>query len=205
MSAIDLMDAAQAPLLVRTFYEDGDPGPMVAALAHVPELCELALPFIGAALGPSAVPFRLKEVAVLRTSARMQCRYCTDAHSVVAVDSGLTLDEVRALRGELDVDEVFSDEAELAMLDWIDALAGTPGPLDPALCRALRTRFADHTIVELTVTVATTILLNRLATGLELPTSHETAVRLVELGLGAAPPAFPDGAGVPVTIGRVLR
>ena len=30
----------------------------------------------------------------------MECRYCVDTHTAVALDSGLSREEVRALRGE---------------------------------------------------------------------------------------------------------
>ena len=97
---VPLIGAVDAPLLVRDLYRSGDPGPIVGALAHVPELCEVALPFVGSALGPSGVSFRDKEIAILRTSANLACRYCVNAHTVVAVESGLSIDEVRALRGD---------------------------------------------------------------------------------------------------------
>ena len=48
-----LLDAERAPLLVRHLWADGDPGPIVAALAQVPELVEPTLAFVGASLGPS--------------------------------------------------------------------------------------------------------------------------------------------------------
>ena len=73
---VPLIGAADAPLLVRDLYATGDPGPIVAALAHVPELCEVALPFVGAALGASAVSLRDKEIAILRTSANLACAFC---------------------------------------------------------------------------------------------------------------------------------
>jgi 3'(2'), 5'-bisphosphate nucleotidase len=66
MSLVRLIDQPSAPLLLRDLYAGGDPGPIVGALAQVPELCEVALPFVGASLGPSSVSFRHKEIAVLR-------------------------------------------------------------------------------------------------------------------------------------------
>ena len=55
---IPLLGADQAPLLARPFYAGGDPGPIVAAMAHVPELLEVAMPFLGTALGPSGIDWR---------------------------------------------------------------------------------------------------------------------------------------------------
>jgi hypothetical protein len=39
---VRLIEADQAPLLARRHYAGGDPGPLVGALAHVPELLEIA-------------------------------------------------------------------------------------------------------------------------------------------------------------------
>jgi alkylhydroperoxidase family enzyme len=54
-------------------------------------------------------------------------------HTVVALDCGVTSDEVRALRGESPVDDAFADARERTMLAWIDAVALGPGPVDAAV------------------------------------------------------------------------
>lgn len=74
MSRVELLDAATAPRTTRQLYADGDPGPLVAALAQVPELLAAVLPFLSQALGASAVDVRRKEIVILRTSAVMECR-----------------------------------------------------------------------------------------------------------------------------------
>lgn len=181
MATIELLTAAQAPLLARPYYADGDPGPIVAALAQVPELLEVGMPFISAALGPSAITFRHKEIVIVRTSALQGCSYCVATHTPVALDAGLTHDEIRALRGEADL-VIFTDPRERALLRWVDAVAGASGPVPDDVRRELRTHWADHEIVDLTVCSGATMMLNRLATGLELPVSGGTAQRLVEEG-----------------------
>jgi AhpD family alkylhydroperoxidase len=188
--AVDLIGAAQAPLLLRPLYAGGDPGPIVAALAQVPELCQAALPFIDAALGPSWVPARLKEIAILRTSALLGCRYCVDAHTVVANDTGFDRQQLEGLRCERPAEPTLSDPVELAVLRWVDQLAAGTGPIDDAAAAELGEHLPDHAIVELTTTVGATMFLNRFATALRLPTSPETFQRLSDLGLsGWAPPA----------------
>jgi len=181
-SLVGLVTAAQAPLLARPFFADGDPGPIVAALAHVPELLKATAPFLSAVLGPSAVAARTKEIVVLRTSARASCRYCVAAHSVVARDAGLSVGEVRALRGELDADAVFAGPADRAVIGWCDALVGT-GPVDAGVKAALQACFDEHEVVELTLLATTTLLLNRFCTALELPTSPGVLARLDAEGL----------------------
>jgi AhpD family alkylhydroperoxidase len=177
---VGLVGPEQAPLLARRFYGDGPPSPLTASLAQVPELLEVALPFVGAALGPGVLDARAKEIAVLRTSARLGCRFCVETHTVVALDSGLGREEVRALRGERDVEAVFADERERVMLAWIDAVADGRGPLDPELQRRAAATFSEHELVELTLAVGATLMLNRYCTALDLPVSAATAARLAE-------------------------
>ncbi len=176
MTRVDLLNAAAAPLTARRFYAGGDPGPIVAALAQVPELLEVTLPFLSAALGASAVGARAKEIVILRTSALLGCRYCVDAHTVVALDTPLTRKEVQRLRGEDGSD--WPDPVEAALVDWVDAVAGHSGPVGDEPARALREHFADHAIVELTLLIGATMMLNRFCTALALPTSAAVADRL---------------------------
>ncbi len=77
-SLIELLDREQAPLLARRFYGGGVVSPVTGSLAQVPELLEVALPFIGIALGPVSLDARAKELGVLRTSALLECRYCDE-------------------------------------------------------------------------------------------------------------------------------
>ncbi len=182
MPLVELIDPQTAPLLLRDLFAGGDPGPIVGALAQVPELCQATLPFVGAALGPSHVPLRWKEIAILRTSALLGCRYCVDAHTVVALDAGLDHDEVATLRCELPDTSRFTDPTEAALVAWIDAVATGRGPVPEAIGTEVRRHVDDHTIVELTVTVGATMFLNRFATALELPTSPETLARLASEG-----------------------
>lgn len=189
MALVPLVEQGAAPLLVRHLYEGGDPGPIVGALAQVPELCETAMPFIGSALGPSSVSLRHKEIAILRTSANLRCRYCIDSHTVAAADSGLDHHEVAALRLEEDAYDVFTDDVELALLRWVDALSTGRGPVAPEVSLDARRMLGEHRLVDITVTVGATMLLNRMATGLQLPTSDGTIARLAELGYASRPTA----------------
>ena len=179
---VDLVAREQAPPLARRFYGEGPPSPITASLAQVPELLEVALPFVGAALGPGSLGERGKEIAVLRTSALLECRYCVQTHTAVALDAGLTSDAVRALRGEHDLEAAFPDPRERLMIEWIDVVAlgrGEPGgELQERASRA----FEDHTLVELTLAVGATLMLNRYCTALGLPTSAGTLARLAEEG-----------------------
>jgi len=191
MTLVTAMTSDTAPLLLRDHFANGDPGPLVGVLAQVPELCDVTLPFIGAALGASAVTGRRKEIAIVRTSANLACRFCTDTHTVVGADHGLTGQELRALRGEVDIDAAFTSRAERALIDWVDALSLGVGPVNPLVAVTAKGLLGDHQLVEITVTVGATMMLNRLATGLDLPVSAATLAGLDDLGLGALPPQAP--------------
>jgi len=180
---VRLLDAASAPLPTRPYFADGDPGPIAASLAHVPDLLPAALTFIGAALGGSWVATRTKEIVILRVSALAGCRYCTSTHTVVALDSGLTLDQVCSLRGELPLPPAFDDAADLAVISWSDAVhAGSELELEAAR-ELLAAHFEDGAVVELTVCATATLMLNRYATSLALPTAPQTLSRLAREGL----------------------
>jgi AhpD family alkylhydroperoxidase len=182
VTGVRLIQAEQAPLLARPFYANGDPGPIVAALAHVPELLEVTVPFLDAALGPSAVNARTKELVILRTSAVMGCRYCTQTHTVVARNTGLSVQEVAALRGERPLEAAFTDPGELVLLRWVDVVATGPGPVPEAARREAGAHLGDADLVELTLLVGATLLLNRFCTALELPTSPKVLRRLANEG-----------------------
>jgi AhpD family alkylhydroperoxidase len=182
VTGVQLIQAEQAPLLARPYYANGNPGPIVAALAHVPELLEVTMPFLDAALGPSAVDVRTKELVILRTSAVMGCRYCTQTHTVVARNSGLSVEEVAALRGHRPLEAAFTDPRELALLRWVEVVAGGRGPVPEATRTALQRHFGDPEVVELTLLVGATLLLNRFCTALELPTSPKVLRRLAAEG-----------------------
>ncbi len=183
---VALVQAEQAPLLVRHLFDDGDPGFIVQALAAVPELAEVAVPFIGVALGPGSVPPTVKEIAILRTSAVLECRYCINAHTVVATEMGLGSELVRALRDTPPgTTPPGIDDDTASLIAWIDAVAGGRGPIADDLHGAIADRLAEHEIVELVVTVGTTVLLNRLCTSLSLPSSPATLARLAAEGFPA--------------------
>lgn len=181
-SRVQLMTQPTAPLLARPHFADGQPDPITAALAQVPELLDATLPFLGAILGPSFVPLRAKEIVILRTSAVLECEYCIGAHTVVARDAGLTDNEVRGLRGDVAWRDTFGGPAERALLEWIDAVALGRGAVGSQYINALHAQWNDAEIVELTLLIGATMMLNRFCTALELPLGAATAARLSERG-----------------------
>lgn len=182
MATVELLSFEDAPVTARKFYKDGSAGPITASLAHAPEILEVTLPFIGRVLGASSIDVRTKEIVILRTSAQLACTYCTQTHTVVALSTGLSRREVRALRGELDVREAFERGRDRALVAFTDAVAGS-GPVPAATREALAEHCEDAEIMELTLLVGATMMLNRYCTALELPTAPAHLQRLAEEGL----------------------
>lgn len=183
MTSVARIEVGQIPLLARPYFDGGDPGPIVGALAQVPELLVAALPFIGAALGPSGLDWRTKEIVIVRTSALAGCRFCVQSHAVVALEAGLSRDQVAALQDPravvAEVVAGFDSPRDRALLDWVEVVAGSGAVDDAARARVLA-EWADHEVVELTAVVGTTLLLNRFATALALPSSPDVIARLSE-------------------------
>jgi AhpD family alkylhydroperoxidase len=183
MARVELLDADTAPLTTQQYFAGGDPGPIVAALATVPEMLGPTLGFVGAALGAGSIGVRAKEFAILRTSALQGCNYCIHAHTTAALDVGLTPSEVHGLRGETSIDEAFPSVRERALIAWIDALAGATGAIGDDVWTTAREHWEEHDLVEISVTVGATMFLNRFATGLQLPTAPHVLDRLAEEGM----------------------
>jgi len=175
MSRVELLGADQVPLLARPYYpEDGSASPIVRALAQVPELLEVAMPFVARVFGPTSLDLRTKEIVVLRVSARNGCRYCIDTHTVAAWDAGLSEAETAALRS---AGTGFSP-AEASLVGFCDAFCDAPAPVPPDVAHGLQAHFPDHAVVELSLLAGATVMLNRFCTALELPTTPATRARL---------------------------
>jgi AhpD family alkylhydroperoxidase len=184
MPRVTLLTESTAPAGVRQFWAKGNPGPIPASLAGVPDVMLATLPFLGRVLGPSTIDARTKEIVILRASALQKCRYCTQTHSAVALDCGLSKDEVQALRGDGDVRKVFKSAAELALIAWTEAVAAGSKPVEEALLVGLRKHFGEAETIELTLLVGATVMLNRYATAFDLPVSEAHLLRLSGAGLG---------------------
>ena len=180
MSFVRSLSAQDAPVTVKSFYENGDPGPLTGTMAHVPEMLLTAMPFIDGMFGPSGLDFRTKEIVVLRTSAIHRCRYCVETHTAVAMGADLTREQLQSLRLESERDGAFSEPKDVVLLRWVDAVANSGEVISDELRAEMTEHFEDYEVVEITMLVGATMMLNRYATALQLPTSAATIARLQE-------------------------
>jgi AhpD family alkylhydroperoxidase len=175
---VTLVPREQAPLLARPYYGDGGTSPITRSLAHVPELLEVTAPFVGRTLSPGVLDARATEIAIVRTSALLGCRYCVQTHSVAALDAGLTRAEVRALRGEGPLADAFDRPGELALIGYVDGVASGRGPVAAEVRAPVEDHLGEPGLVALTLLVGATMMLNRYCSALELPTGAHTLERL---------------------------
>ena len=180
---INLLTKKDAPLLARKHFENGMPGPITRSLAHVPEMLNVTLPFIGTVLGTSGIDIRVKEIVILRTSYLFRCNYCVNTHTFVASRAGLSNEEIFALRGQIPVPEAFTEKHDVLLIQWTDAMADSSKALSTKLKNDIKQYFSEGDIVELTLLASTTIMLNRYATIMELPVSEKHLSYLQEKGL----------------------
>ena len=131
----------------------------------------IAVPFIGQVLGASSISFRIKEIVILRASYLLDCKYCVNTHTVVALKAGLTDDEVQALRSDAPV-SAFSDAKEQALIQWTDVVAVGPQPILESHRSQVLAHFSEPEVVELTLLIGATVMLNRYASALNLPVSN---------------------------------
>jgi AhpD family alkylhydroperoxidase len=180
VTRVDLIPVDQAPLLARPWYrEDGSASPITRALAQVPELLDVTMPFIGTLYEAGAVDLRAKELVILRVSAVNRCRYCVATHTVAAWDAGLTEPQTAALRGSA---EGLGDR-DTALVAWCDAISRSGQPVCDEVAARLREHFAEHELVELTLVATATLMLNRFCTALELAPTEATVERLAAAGI----------------------
>lgn len=185
MSRVELVTADRAPLLAARYFAGGDPGPITSSLALVPEMLDVALPFLSRILAPSSIDLRTKELVIVRTSALQHCEDCTLTHAAVALEAGISASEVVALcDGTRPTPS--AGEREAAILGWTDAVATGPGRVSEQTALRVRAVAADHEVVELTLLIGATLLLNRYCTALALPVGEGSLSTLVAAGLDPA-------------------
>ena len=182
MSTVTLLSKSQAPITTRSFYAEETASPIISSIAHVPELLLKGMPFIGQALGPSSISFRNKEIMVLRASAKLSCSYCTNTHTIVSIQAGLTHDEILALRGEKNTEDVFTDTKEKLLIAWTDAMSNGSNTVSDTLKEDMKQHYSEAEIVEFSLCIGATIMLNRYATALSLPVDPQHILMLNEHG-----------------------
>jgi uncharacterized peroxidase-related enzyme len=166
MARISLIEPEKASPEVKEVYDSklkGKPGSIQKALAHRPAMLSNFLGFY-ASVGRS-LDRKLYEAIYLRTSLINGCRYCTQHHIVGSKRAGLTLEQMRALKGG---DYSSFGAAEQVALRYAEKLTRTPDGASDADFTELKKHFSDEQIVDLHMLIGLPNLTNRVTGPLAL-------------------------------------
>jgi AhpD family alkylhydroperoxidase len=98
------------------------------------------------------VPARLRDLAALKAATVVECEFCMDIGSEYARRSGLTDAQLLALN-DAESSGLF-DAEELLIIDFARGMSVTPAAVSDEAVAALRDRYGDRGVLELTHLVA---------------------------------------------------
>jgi alkylhydroperoxidase family enzyme len=112
--------------------------------------------------GPdSALDLRIKELAILRTSTRNRCFFCTQHNIRLGRLVDVSDEQIVAVSGEEPEESGLFDEKEQAAIAWADRVTRNEAHADPAAYARLQECYSDQEIVELTLAACLFNFLNR--------------------------------------------
>jgi 4-carboxymuconolactone decarboxylase len=124
----------------------------VAVYAQNPRLMNWFAAFNRAVEKQDRVPARLRDLAALKAATVVECEFCMDIGSEYARRSGLTDPQLLALH-DAEASGLF-DADELLIINYARAMSVTPPAVDDQLVAALRERYGDRGVLELTHLIA---------------------------------------------------
>ncbi len=98
------------------------------------------------------VDARLKDLAALKVASVIGCAWCLDLGSALARGGGASERQILELSHHRESDAF--DEVQRLVLDYAEAMTRTPPEVDDDLFAALRERFDERQMVELTALIA---------------------------------------------------
>ncbi len=170
MARISLVDPISAPPAAREIYDRIQANGarvvnMYRVLGHSPAVMQNVLRLGNSLLGKTTLPARLRELAILRVAAIHGCDYEWNHHYVLAVECGLTPEQIQAVRaGE---NPRYLGDQEITVLRFVDELSRNVRVSDETFTR-LKQHFDERTTLELTVAIGFYGMLARLLVGLEV-------------------------------------
>jgi alkylhydroperoxidase family enzyme len=123
-----------------------------AIYAQNPRLLRWFALYDGAVTKAKHVPDKLHKLAELKAATVVECEFCIDIGSAIARESGLTDAQLLALH-DPEPSGLF-DADELLVIAYARGMSLTPTAVDDATVQALRARFGDAGLFELTYAIA---------------------------------------------------
>lgn len=127
------------------------------------------MPFLAQIMGESSLDLATKEVVVLRVSQLNGCRYCVAAHRPLALSAGLPSDQVAALCDEMPTGSL--PDRERALVEWVDRVTLDASHVTDDLVARTLDVLRDDQLIEVTLLVGATTMLNQYCTALGIPPS----------------------------------
>lgn len=131
----------------------------VAVLAHVPAALHHLTSMLLELRAAATLPKRYLEIAIVVVSQLNECHYCVAHHKPALVVEGLSPEGVDRIRDYENHPEL--DETDRLVVRWAEAVTVDPHRIRDALFDALREKFTEAQIVELTLRTALTTFFNR--------------------------------------------
>jgi AhpD family alkylhydroperoxidase len=99
-----------------------------------------------------AVDSKLKDLGAIKAAAMVGCEFCLDIGSALGAKAGISAEQLAELPRYRESDSF--DETEKLVLDYAVAMTSTPSDVSDELFAALRERFDERQLVELTAAIA---------------------------------------------------
>lgn len=163
-----LLNMGEAPVLARAWYRtDGLASALTMSLANAPDMLETLMPFLGQITGESAVDLATKELVIVRVSQLNGCRYCLAAHRPIALEAGVTKEQLEAVCDVAPLESL--PERERAIVAWVDQVTRDARGVSDALVARTLDHLRDDQLIELTVLAGTITMLNQYCTAFDIP------------------------------------
>jgi uncharacterized peroxidase-related enzyme len=164
MARIRYLEKEDVPAEVKAIYEQlekkfGMVPNVIKAMANSPLLMQGFVPFLAAALSPSAVDAPLKELTILTTTKINGCSYCTAHHTVAGKRAGLTKEKIEALP---DFNSPLLDEKEKAVVRFAKEVTEKVSASEESI-NELRKYFNESQIAEINLVSGVFNVLTRFA------------------------------------------
>jgi AhpD family alkylhydroperoxidase len=99
-----------------------------------------------------SVDAKLKDLAAIKAAALVGCEWCLDIGSAIGAKSGVSSEQLADLPRYRESPHF--DETEKLVIDYAAAMTDTPSQVPDELFDALRERFSERQLVELTSAIA---------------------------------------------------
>ena len=140
---------------------------LFATVAHYPQALKPLLEYYHAVYTKSAIPKRVLELAILRTSLGTQSEYCLTLHKAFTLEHGVTYDEIMSLSE--DPQHTQFSEPERAVLDYAAQVTSDSRKVSDELFERLRRHFSEAEILNLSLLLGFAQLFGHLSNALHIP------------------------------------